>query len=462
MTYRFDNRVAIITGAGGGLGYAYAKYLAQHGAKVVVNDLGGDPLGVDQAIDTSYAAQAVKRIKDAGGEAIANKSSVSDWKSAKQIVEQAMDTWGRVDIIINNAGITSPAIFPDIEKEEMEQQHAVHVMGTINTMRAAWPHMLKQKYGRIVNTASSSALGFVPQIAYPSMKAAILGLTNNLALVGRDQGIHINAIMPAAFTRMSGMLPDGVFRQKLEKEFTTDKLAPVIAFLCHEKCDVNGEFFSVGGGQFYRVIFAASDTMKVDMTIDSVASQMGTVMNDQSPWKVIHDAFDDLGNLGFSKEEYEMFKDMTATANSHLASAIKGVKINAVNDAWKLTIKSPVGDQFSNVVLNSQGSTLVGNVLNAEHGAQTVLDGKIENGDTMSWSCKISKPVPMTLQYSLKMDENKQLGGNVKGKLMGKVVMDAAVTGILLGGAEAEKAKQESAAAPAPSQKKGLLARLFG
>jgi len=104
----------------------------------------------------------------------------------------------------------------------------------------------------------------------------------------------------------------------------------------------------------------------------------------------------------------------------------------------------------------------VGNVLNAEHGAQTVLEGRIENGDTMNWSSKISKPVHMTLQYSLKMDEYKQLGGNVKGKLTGKVVMDAAVTGILLQGAEAEKAKRESAAAPASSQKKGLLARFFG
>lgn len=461
MSYKFENRVAIVTGAGGGLGFEYAKYLAQHGAKVVVNDLGGDPLGMDQNIDTSYAAQAVKQIKDAGGEAIASKDSVSEWKSAQKIVEAAMDTWGRIDIVINNAGITSPAIFPDIEKAEMEQQHAVHVMGTVNTMRAAWPHMIKQGYGRIVNTASSSALGFVPQIAYPTMKAGVLGLTNNLALVGKEHGIHVNAILPAAFTRMSGMLPDGVFRKKLEEEFGPDRLAPVIAYLCHEESDVNGEFFSVGGGQFYRVVFAASETMQVDNTIESVAKQMGTVMNDESPWKVVHDAFDDLGNLGFSEEEYEMFKDMNATKNAHVGGVdIDAVKIQDVSEAWKITIKSPVGDQFSNLVLDSQGKSLVGNVLNEEHGPQKVLDGKIENGDTMKWSCKLTKPVPMTLNYSLQMDDEKRLGGTVKGKLMGKVVMDAAVTGILLEGAEAEQAKQQSASAPEP--KKGFFARLFG
>ncbi len=461
MSYNFENRVAIVTGAGGGLGYAYAEYLAKHGAKVVVNDLGGDPLGMDQNIDSSYAVQAVNRIKEMGGEAIANKDSVSEWDSAKKIVEQAMDTWGRVDIIINNAGITSPAIFPDIDKQEMEQHHGVHVMGTLNTMRAAWPYMLKQKYGRIVNTSSSSTLGFVPQIAYPTMKAGVLGLTNNLALLGKDHGININAIMPAAFTRMTGLLPDCTFRQKLENEFTPDKLAPVIAYLCHEKCDVNGEFFSVGGGQFYRVVFAASETMKVDDTMESVANSIGTVMNDQSPWKVIHDAFDDLGNLGFAEDEYEMFRDMTATQNSHLADAkVDAVKIKTIDDVWKLTIKSPVGDQFSNLVLNSQGSNLVGNVLNEEHGPQKVLDGKIENGDTMTWSCKLSKPVPMTLSYTMQMDGEKKLGGTVKGKLMGKVVMDAAVTGILLQGAEADAAKKLSSEAPEP--KKGFFSKLFG
>ena len=208
MSYDFENRVAIVTGAGGGLGYEYAKYLALHGAKVVVNDLGGDPLGMDQNIDSSYAVQAANRIKEAGGEAIANKNSVSEWNSAKQIIEQAMDTWGRVDIIINNAGITSPAIFPEIDKDEMEQHHGVHVMGTLNTMRAAWPHMLKQKYGRIVNTASSSAFGFVPQIAYPTMKSGVVGMTNNLALLGKDHTINTNAIMPAAFTRMTSLLPE--------------------------------------------------------------------------------------------------------------------------------------------------------------------------------------------------------------------------------------------------------------
>lgn len=456
MSHRFDGRVAIVTGAGGGLGYAYAEYLAAHGAKVVVNDLGGDPLGMDQAINKNYAVEAVKKIKAAGGEAIANNSSVAEWNSAKQIIEQAMDTWGQVDIIVNNAGITSPAIFPEIEKEEMEHQHSVHVMGTINTMRAAWPHMLANQYGRIVNVASASVFGFVPQIAYPSMKGAILAMTNNLALVGAEQNININAILPAAFTRMSGMLPDGLFRQKLECEYTPDKLAPVVAYLCHENSDVNGEFFSVGGGKFYRAVFAASEAVVVDDTIKSVEDQMKVVMNDNGPMSVIHDSFDDLEILGFNEDEISMFRDMNATANSHLAgSEVDAVKIDSVDDVWKLTIKSPVGDQFSHLVLSSKGSDLNGHVLNEEHGAQDVMKGKIENGDTLTWNCKITKPVPLTLAYSLQMDADKRLGGSVKGKLMGKVVMDSVVTGELVTGAEADKYKQQSQSAPAP--KKGLF-----
>ncbi len=461
MSYRFDDRVAIVTGAGGGLGFAYAKYLAEQGAKVIVNDLGGDPLGMDQSIDTSYAAVAAQKIRDAGGEAQANQNSVAEYSSARQIVEQAMDTWGRVDIIINNAGITSPAIFPNIEKEEMEQQHAVHVMGTVNTMRSAWPHMLKQGYGRIVNTSSSSALGFVSQIAYPTMKAGILGLTNSLALLGKDHNILINAIMPAAFTRMTSMLPDGVFRQRLEADFTPDKLAPVVAYLCHESSDVTGEVFSIGGGRFYRVAFAASEVAEVDNSIESVAKQMGKVLDDDAQLKVVHDAFDDLRNLGFSEEEYEIYRDMATTHNSH-EGQIEAVDIDQVDDVWKLTIKSPVGDQFSHLVIQSQGEKLLGNVLNEEHGAQEVMDGKIESGNTLTWTSKITKPVPMTMKYALQMDNNRQLAGHVKATMLGKEVMNSQVTGALIEGPEADAFKQQSAAISAQPRKKGLINKLFG
>lgn len=460
MSYSFEDRVAIVTGAGGGLGYEYAKYLAAHGAKVIVNDLGGDPLGMDNAIDTSYAVVAAKKIQAAGGIAEPNQCSVSEYSSAKQIVEQAMDTWGRIDIIINNAGITSPAIFPDIEKSEMEQQHAVHVMGTVNTMRAAWPHMLKQQYGRIVNTSSSSALGFVSQIAYPTMKASILGLNNSLALLGKEHNIHINAIMPAAFTRMTSMLPDGVFRQRLEKDFSPDKLAPVIAYLCHEESQSTGEIYSVGGGRFYRIAFAASEPMEVDGSIDSVASQMGAALDDNAPLTVVHDAFDDLRNLGFSEEEYDMYRDMATTHNSHAANDIDAVKITEVDNVWNLTVKSPVGDQFSTLVVKSNGNTLEGNVLNDEHGAQKVLEGKIEEGDTLTWSSKLTKPVPMTLTYAMKMDERQHIVGTVKGTMLGKEVMNSGVTGVPADASAAQAAREKSDAVPEP--KKGLLNKIFG
>lgn len=460
MSYNFEGKVAIVTGAGGGLGFEYAKYLALHGAKVVVNDLGGDPLGMDNAINKAYAAVAAEKIIEAGGEAVPNQDSVSDYKSAKRIVDQAIDTWGRIDIIINNAGITSPAIFPDIEKEEMEQQHAVHVMGAINTMRAAWPHMIEQKYGRIINTSSSSALGFVSQIAYPSMKSALLGLNNSLALVGKEHNIHVNGIMPAAFTRMSGMLPDGVFRKRLEEDYRPEKLAPVVAYLCHDECPATGEIFSIGGGHFYRIVFAASETFDVDMTMDSVASQFDRVMEDKRDWSVVHDAFDDLKSLGFSEDEFEMFKDMSATHGADKQHEVDAVKIKNVDNVWKICVKSPVGDQFSNLVMKSEGGSLVGNIINDEHGIQGMMNGKIQGGDTMLWTTKITKPVPLTLKYEMQMDENQKLGGTLKGTLMGKEVMNAPVIGEVLEGPEAEEARKQSDAAPAP--KPGFFARLFG
>lgn len=463
MTYDFTGKVAIVTGAGGGLGFGYAQYLAQHGANVIVNDLGGGTFGYDGKPSSKVADEAAKKINAIGaGKAIANGNDVSEFKGAQAMIEMAMKNWGRVDILINNAGITSPAIFPDIDREEMDLHMGVHVMGAVNTMRAAWPHMVAQKYGRIINTSSSSLLGFAPQVVYPTMKAALIGLTRNAGLLGQNYNININAIMPAAFTRLTGLLPAGEFRDHLERDFQPEKLAPVVSYLCHEKCQISGEIFSIGGGKFSRIVTASSAAVETGPDMESVETQMKEVMSDDlSQLKLMKTSFDDLKNLGFSDAECQMFYDMSATQGEH--SPIVGVKIDSVDNVWDLTIKSPVGDQFSRLVLRSSNSTLSGHVLNEEHGNQKVLDGKIVDGDYITWKCKLTKPVPMTLTYTGKIDKEQKLGGKVVGTLMGKTVMDCTFSGIPCFGDTADQAKQDSADQTALDTEKrpGILSRLF-
>ncbi|HET8704798.1 MAG TPA: SDR family NAD(P)-dependent oxidoreductase, partial [Pseudomonadales bacterium] len=323
-------------------------------------------------------------------------------------------------IVINNAGITSTKVFPEVDAEELQLHLGVHVLGSVNMMRAAWPHMVAQKSGKIINTASSSLLGFCPQITYPSMKAALLGLTRNTALVGKDHNICVNAVLPAAFTRMSGLLPQCDFRDHLERDFLPEKLAPVVSYLCHEECDISGEFFSVGGGKFTRLVFAETDVASVDMTMESVASSIGAMMKDDAKLQIIKTSFDDLKMLGFSDEECEIFRNMTATQSSAPEfENFEAVSKNSIENVWDLTIKSMVGDQKSVLTLKSDGKTLAGNTHSAEYGTQELIKGDFD-GKKLVWKTKISKPVPMTLTYTASIDAKDNLKGTVKLGMFGE------------------------------------------
>jgi len=206
----FTGRVAIVTGAGGGLGKQHALALARRGAKVVVNDLGG---AVDGAGGSVTAAQAVvDEIRAAGGEAIANGASVTDFAAVEAMVQQAIDAWGRVDILVNNAGILRDKSFSKMELADFRLVVDVHLMGAVNCTKAVWPHMNAQKYGRIVMTTSSSGLyGNFGQSNYGAAKLALVGLMQTLSLEGAKNNIHVNCLAPTAATRMTeGLMPPEV------------------------------------------------------------------------------------------------------------------------------------------------------------------------------------------------------------------------------------------------------------
>jgi len=238
MTMRFDGRVAIVTGAGGGLGRLHALALAARGAKVVVNDLGGT---LDGNGATPKAAQAVvDEIRAAGGEAIANGASVTDWQAVQAMVEQTLAAWGRVDILVNNAGILRDKSFAKMTLEDFRLVVEVHLMGAVNCTKAVWETMRAQNYGRIVMTTSSTGLyGNFGQSNYGAAKMALVGLMQTLSIEGAKNDIRVNCLAPTAATRMTeNLMPEAVLNLLRPETVTPGLLAlvaedaPTRAILC--------------------------------------------------------------------------------------------------------------------------------------------------------------------------------------------------------------------------------------
>jgi len=248
---RFDERVAIVTGAGGGLGREYALLLSQRGAKVLVNDFGGSPDGSGGS--AAPAQSVVSEIEKAGGVAAASAETVDTPEGGRAIVEQALDLWGRVDVLVNNAGIAGGGPFHEIPAEEVSKMIGVHVEGAFNVGRAAWPAMLARGYGRVVNTSSSSVFGTPWTSHYMTAKAGIIGFTRALAQEGAPIGIKANAIMPTAYSRLTAMLPAEDFKAWLREHYGPERVAPFVAWLAHEGIPCTGEVFTVGGGRAARV-----------------------------------------------------------------------------------------------------------------------------------------------------------------------------------------------------------------
>ncbi|MCY1431808.1 putative short-chain type dehydrogenase/reductase [compost metagenome] len=245
MTIRLDDKVVIVTGAGGGLGRAHALLFARHGARVVVNDLGGSTHG--EGASASAADRVVAQIREEGGTAVANHDSVTD---GQRIVEQALDSFGRVDVVINNAGILRDKTFHKMEDSDWELVYQVHLEGAYKVTRAAWPHLREQNWGRVIFTASTSGIyGNFGQANYGAAKLGLYGLTRTLAIEGRKNGILVNAIAPTGGTRMTeGLIPPQVFEQ-LKPEL----VSPLVVYLGSDDCQDSGGLYEVGGGWVGKV-----------------------------------------------------------------------------------------------------------------------------------------------------------------------------------------------------------------
>lgn len=273
---RFDGRVAIVTGAGGGLGRAHALLLASRGAKVVVNDLGGafDGTGAGSAM----ADKVVEEIRSAGGEAVPNYDGVDTWQGGQGIVKTAVDAFGKVDILINNAGILRDKSFMKMEEEDIDKVFAVHLKGAFNVTKAAFPVMRENNYGRIVMTTSATGLyGNFGQANYGAAKLGLVGFMNTLKIEGARYNILVNTIAPIAGTRMTA----GVMPPDLVEKLKPDYVSPIVTYMCSEECTDSGIVFVAGAGYFSRAVMVEGPGIILDakkgVTIEDIRDRLADI-----------------------------------------------------------------------------------------------------------------------------------------------------------------------------------------
>ena len=288
----YDGKVVIITGAGGGLGRQHALLLASRGALVVINDLGGAIDG--SGSDKGAAEHVVDEIKAAGGEAVADTNSVATPEGGAAIVQTALDAYGKVDVVINNAGILRDKSFHNMTPDLLNPVIDVHLKGAFYVTQPAWVVMREQGYGRIISTSSAAGVfGNFGQTNYGAAKMGLVGFTRVLAAEGAKYNIKANAIAPLALTRMTENLMGGAFGDKLAPGL----VSPLVAFLAHEDCPVSGQLFSVGGGRVAHVFIAETQGyFKEDLALEDVRDNWETIID--------RDGFGVPGNLA---EETAMF-----------------------------------------------------------------------------------------------------------------------------------------------------------
>ncbi|MDP3314536.1 MAG: SDR family NAD(P)-dependent oxidoreductase [Devosia sp.] len=285
MAIRLDERVAVVTGAGAGLGRAHALLLGSLGARVVVNDPGRSLQGT--GTDASLAEAVAAEIRAAGGQAVASTDSVADFSAAGRIVQCALDTFGRIDILVNNAGILRDRSFLKMEMPDFEEVIRVHLLGTAYCTRAAWPAMNTQKWGRVVVTTSPAGTGGgFGQANYAAAKMGVLGLMNSLALEGARSGVLVNAVSPGAITRMTESLTPPPLARLLRPEL----VSPAVAWLCSERCTQSGLIIAAHGGYLARLHFFETEGVQYDPTqpltvdmVDEAFARFGALDHNPQP-----------------------------------------------------------------------------------------------------------------------------------------------------------------------------------
>jgi NAD(P)-dependent dehydrogenase (short-subunit alcohol dehydrogenase family) len=278
---RFDGQIAVVTGAGRGIGRAEAQLLAARGARVVVNDWGRS--GDGRPLEEEPGREVCAAIESAGGRAVLDTSDVGTPDGAAAVIDRAIAEWGRIDVLVNNAGSAVRAADPgSMTDDGMHLTVRTHLLATMWTCRRAWPVMVEQGYGRIVNTSSATMLGVKNSWDYPAAKGGVLGFTRSLAVTAQPHGIMVNAIMPMAYTRPMHSYPDEAIREWMKANFSASDIAPLVAFLASESVPCTGEVFAVGAGRCARLaIVAAPGYQKHDgpLSIEDVAANWDTVVD---------------------------------------------------------------------------------------------------------------------------------------------------------------------------------------
>jgi NAD(P)-dependent dehydrogenase (short-subunit alcohol dehydrogenase family) len=294
---RFDGRVAVVTGGGRGLGRSYALLLASQGAKVVVNDPGGSLTG--DGTDTGPAEEVVREIAAAGGEAVASTDSVATPAGGKAIIDTALDRYGRIDILVHNAGNVRRALLKEMTYDDFEAVLDVHLRGAFHVVRPAFPLMCDAGYGRIVLTSSIGGLYGNPEVAnYAVAKAGIVGLSNVVALEGAAEGVKSNVIVPAAVTRMAEGIDTSAY-----PPMGPELVAPVVGWLAHESCSITGEMLIAIAGRIARAYIAETPGVhRPSWSIEEVGEQIDAIRDASTPvtFPVVPDGHN--AHIGYSFE----------------------------------------------------------------------------------------------------------------------------------------------------------------